>query len=690
MVNLVQTTLLVLAVASGASCQYFDFFSALQPLLQYTTPRPQHIEYTTKRQIVQNTRGQTRTDVSKRRDNYSVNRDTVIPVAELLYEQTTRRTSNKNIQPILYEEVTRRPANNANRNPGIVYEQTTKRPTVRTTTKKTTTTTRRNISSSNNVRATTRKPNQAIVFQDNNSNNKRPNQSNKQNSNDKIYYQDGKLNTVYNYETTKSYTTKSPFVFEDSYQPNSYVTQNPYKPGVKPAVTNGAPITNKPVTQRPFSKPYEDDTSVTPELIFGPNEDYMSNVDKKRYIELAEKMCDKYKALNIKQVEAIPLLPSPNSVKVNVSSCTPSNVPLVVGGKVVTIQEFPHMALLGWKRAHGSGYYWKCGGSLISDQYILTAGHCAYQDRDNAVISGPPRVVQLGSSFLNDRNAKVVRVAAVYRHPKYKQPKSYYDIAVVKLASPVSFSDSIKPACLGVPPGVGQPIIATGWGRTEFGGDQSNELRSVSLPIWDIDECYDVLGTSRKIPNGPSSDSQICAGEKQGGKDTCQGDSGGPAQVQEGCIWRVTAVTSLGRSCGAPQTPALYALVPRVFVSAIAFDPSENRHKEQRNTNQNYQPNNNREQRNNFNTNNNREQRNNFNTNNNNRNDYDTNSNNQYYNTNNQRQNQDNNNQRNNYNDYTTQRNYYVQDSYDRNPSRFDNGRESQYYNSGTRVFWQK
>lgn len=68
-------------------------------------------------------------------------------------------------------------------------------------------------------------------------------------------------------------------------------------------------------------------------------------------------VCEKYKSLNIKQLEAIPLLPSPDPVRVNVSSCPPTTVPLVVGGKVVTINEFPHMALLGWRRVDVRFFY---------------------------------------------------------------------------------------------------------------------------------------------------------------------------------------------------------------------------------------------------------------------------------------------------------------------------------------------
>lgn len=110
---------------------------------------------------------------------------------------------------------------------------------------------------------------------------------------------------------SNAYTTKNPF--------NTYTTKNPFynQPGVKPAIVDSRPpITNKPVTNRPVTnKPYttrptykatnrpvsipasptesgsisfpEDDTS--PEIIMGPNEDYMSDSEKRRHIETAER-----------------------------------------------------------------------------------------------------------------------------------------------------------------------------------------------------------------------------------------------------------------------------------------------------------------------------------------------------------------------------------------------------------------
>ncbi|CAH1642678.1 unnamed protein product [Spodoptera littoralis] len=367
----------------------------------------------------------------------------------------------------------------------------------------------------------------------------------------------------------------------DNYNPNNNYPSdnNPLinRPGVKPAPVNDdlPPITNRPVfntnngVNRPTESSYQADAE--PEILIGPDEDDMSDREKRRFEDITERMCERYKALTVKKIVALPLIPSPDPVEVNVSDCTPINVPLIIGGKVVSIREFPHMALIGWQKLKNTGYSWKCGGSLISDQYVLTAGHCTYQDKDYDVVSGPPQAVQLGSSYLDDPGALVVKVLAVIRHPKYKQRRAYHDIALIKLANKVKFSEVIRPACLGEPPPEGKSIIATGWGRTEFGGDHSFVLRSVSLPVWNMEECRDVWGTSLKLPNGVTADSHICAGEKAGGKDTCQGDSGGPVQLQSGCVWRVIGVTSYGRSCGAPHTPALYARLPRAFIGAQLY-----------------------------------------------------------------------------------------------------------------------
>ena len=48
----------------------------------------------------------------------------------------------------------------------------------------------------------------------------------------------------------------------------------------------------------------------------------------------------------------------------------------IVGGEEAPIGAYPWLALLGYSRDNGATIEWRCGGSLIGEQYILTAAHC--------------------------------------------------------------------------------------------------------------------------------------------------------------------------------------------------------------------------------------------------------------------------------------------------------------------------
>ncbi|KAF2884868.1 hypothetical protein ILUMI_21287 [Ignelater luminosus] len=146
----------------------------------------------------------------------------------------------------------------------------------------------------------------------------------------------------------------------------------------------------------------------------------------------------------------------------------------------------------------------------------------------------------------------------------YLLPASYNDIALLRLASQVVFTQFIRPACLWSRKQLDTTkTIATGWGRIGVADDLSDKLLKVELNVFDNSLCSKRYSSSRKLPQGIVS-TMLCAGKLEGGKDTCQGDSGGPLLAQNEknrCIFHIVGITSFGKGCGGPNLPAIYTRI---------------------------------------------------------------------------------------------------------------------------------
>ncbi|MEZ4831027.1 MAG: trypsin-like serine protease [Caldilineaceae bacterium] len=227
----------------------------------------------------------------------------------------------------------------------------------------------------------------------------------------------------------------------------------------------------------------------------------------------------------------------------------------IVGGQPADPGEWPWQALV-----LPGGYL--CGGSLISADWVVTAGHCVFDASDNLFPPGEITVVLGEYNYnANDGTEQQRSVAQVIPHPSYNPNGSDNDIALLRLSSPVQFNQYVQPIPLVFSPAndslveAGDMSTVTGWGRTSEGGSSSNILMEVQVPIVSNRNCNSVYGNI--------TDNMICAGYTEGGKDSCQGDSGGPLVVQDGGNWLLAGVVSFGTGCARPNIPGVYARVSR-------------------------------------------------------------------------------------------------------------------------------
>ena len=206
--------------------------------------------------------------------------------------------------------------------------------------------------------------------------------------------------------------------------------------------------------------------------------------------------------------------------KGHVESACETYEPLIVGGSITTKGEYPHMAAIGWKYNGFSSF--QCGGSLISERFVLTAAHCSTDVRGR-----PPNFVRLGDHNLKLREPEMkeidVDIAKFIPHENFNYNSYYYDIALIKLDRNVIFNNVTRPACLWQPSSdFGSEVIASGWGNTrETGFSTSNDLRKAKLDIVVNWKCNKLLNLS-KLRNGVLS-TQMCAGILAGRIGTCNG-----------------------------------------------------------------------------------------------------------------------------------------------------------------------
>merc|ERR1711890_45640 len=216
----------------------------------------------------------------------------------------------------------------------------------------------------------------------------------------------------------------------------------------------------------------------------------------------------------------------------------------IVGGQDAEYGEFPHQIALLRGGVDGS---LMCGGSLVAENWVVTAGHCC--DGQSARHLG----VAVGSHHLNkpDADQQNIAVKKVHLHEDYDSWTINNDTCLLELDGTATMGDHVGTIAFpkdGEEYDEGTVCTVTGWGTTSEGGHLAKILQKVDVPVVSDDHCRDSYGQN------DIADSMICAGLDEGGKDSCQGDSGGPFM----CGNQLTGVVSWGYGCAEAGYPGVY------------------------------------------------------------------------------------------------------------------------------------
>uniref|UniRef100_A0A6E8W4E5 Peptidase S1 domain-containing protein n=1 Tax=Anopheles coluzzii TaxID=1518534 RepID=A0A6E8W4E5_ANOCL len=196
-----------------------------------------------------------------------------------------------------------------------------------------------------------------------------------------------------------------------------------------------------------------------------------------------------------------------------------------------------------YQRANGAEEY-KCGGSIIDEDTILTSGHCVTVG--SRAISPEQLSIEVGRIRLHERTeyTQTHGVRQVIVHPGFNVRRFKHDIALIKLASNITMTPHVQPVCLWTMDNnqeliVGKNGTVLGFGLTEQ-DVVSEQLKQASIGVVDTLTC---LANDRAAFGTYLTSEMFCGGGRDG-VSACNGDSGGGLFLEVEGRWFVRGIVS--------------------------------------------------------------------------------------------------------------------------------------------------